>query len=465
PSFETIDFFHQPLLTTICRVYTPHLPAAIPSLRDLVEGRADPAISIPSTFPVETAKSEAINSHQLRFSDTAQHEHLHSNINPDIMAYTREPFPTSLSARILERYGPSAPFRHREVVREWVENIFVHNGHDKLLELSTTVERADKKDGEWVLTLRKENPGGDYWWQERFDALVVAAGHYSVPWLPNIPGLLEYDAHFPGRVVHSKHYRKGEKYKGKRVIVVGGSVSSHEIIHEILPYAQHPVYASLRGGPIPSFGWAPFLHPHISIKKQIVKMEAATGMILFSDGSTVDGVDHIIFGTGYSFSLPFLPLVQERIKTAYRRLPGVYQHTFDILDPTLTFVGMLGGGFTFKVYEWQAVAVARHLAGRAKTLPTIAEQRAWESKRVAERGGGKNYYSIAPDYEAFFEFLRELAGEPATGTSGRSLPKFNPEWKEIWADMAAPKIKWFQNERIRAEKEDLEIAGRFKSKL
>jgi hypothetical protein len=34
----------------------------------------------------------------------------------------------------------------------------------------------------------------------------------------------------------------------------------------------------------------------------------------------------------------------------------------------------LGGGFTFRVYEWQAVAVARHLAGRANPLPSIPEQ-------------------------------------------------------------------------------------------
>lgn len=197
------------------RVYTPHLPAKIPSLRDLIEGNADAAVHIPSQLPAETPKSEAVNSHQVRYSDTPQHENLHSNIIPSIMSYTQYPFQDTLSERILEQYGPGAPFRDRELVREWVEDIFVRNGRGKLLELNTTVERAEKKDGKWVLTLRKEGPSKNHWWQEKFDALVVASGHYNIPWIPKIPGILEYDARFRGRVLHSKHFRDATKFKGK----------------------------------------------------------------------------------------------------------------------------------------------------------------------------------------------------------------------------------------------------------
>ncbi|KAK3693298.1 hypothetical protein B0T22DRAFT_525709 [Podospora appendiculata] len=461
--FDTIRVFDRRAVAGGTWVYTPHLPPKVPSLRAVVQGTADLPIPIPSHFPAETLKSEAVNSHQVRFSDTAQHENLHSNIIPSVMSYTQEPFPTTLSPQTLAKYGPDAPYHHREVIREWVEGIFVRGGHDKLLSLSTTVERAEKKDGEWVLTLRKEHPGKDYWWQEKFDALVVATGHYNVPWLPEIPGLVEYDAAFPGRIVHSKHFRSGEKFRGKRVIVVGGSISSHEVLHELLPFASHPVYASIRNEPIAAFGWTPFLHPHIAIKKQITRLDATTGTVHFADGSVLPGggVDHIIFGTGYTFSLPYLPHVQARIQKAYRRLPGVYQHTFDILDPSLTYVGMLGGGFTFRVYEWQAVAVARHLAGRARALPSIAAQQAWEAKRVAEKKGGKDYYSIAPDYRAFFETLAGIAGEPAPGTTGRVLPRFEEEWLTAWAGMVRPKVEWFERERRRAEGEE----GRVRAKL
>lgn len=122
---------------------------------------------------------------------------------------------------------------------------------------------------------------------------------------------------------------------------MGASVSSHEVIHEILNVAATPIYSSIRGEPIPAFGWEPFLHPNISIKKGISSLDAETGRVYFSDGTYLEGLDHIIFGTGYTFSLPFLPKVQSRIHGAYRRLPGVYQHTWDIEDPTLAFIGMV----------------------------------------------------------------------------------------------------------------------------
>ena len=127
------------------------------------------------------------------------------------------------------------------------------------------------------------------------------------------------------------------------MVVVGASVSSSEIIHEILPYAAHPVVGALRGAPIPAFGLVPWTHPHVEIKKQITNFDAATGRISFADGSHLSDVDHVIFGTGYTFSLPFLPQVQEKIKRAYRRLPGVYQHTWNIEDPSLVFIGMVSG--------------------------------------------------------------------------------------------------------------------------
>lgn len=258
------------------------------------------------------------------------------------------------------------------------------------------------------------------------------------------------------------------------MIVVGGSVSSHEVIHEILPQAQHPVYASIRGEPIAAFGWTPFLHPHISVKKQISRLDPLTGKVFFEDGTGLNSVDHIIFGTGYSFSLPWLPHVQERINKAYRRLPGVYQHTWDIEDPKLAFVGMvslyidifqryctlgltpaqLGGGFTFRVYEWQAVAIARLLAGRGKALPPKEEQRKWEEDRVAKFKGGKDYYSIAPNYSEYLEFLRDTAGSPASGTTGRTLPPFDDKWLDVWQGMVKHKIQGFERDAQKAEEEE-----------
>ena len=55
----------------------------------------------------------------------------------------------------------------------------------------------------------------DYWWSEEYDAVVVASGHYAVPFIPVIPGLKEFAARYPGSVEHTKYYRGPEKYRGK----------------------------------------------------------------------------------------------------------------------------------------------------------------------------------------------------------------------------------------------------------
>ena len=95
-------------------------------------------------------------------------------------------------------------------------------------------------------------------------------------------------------------------------------------------------------------------------------------------------------------------------------------------------------------------------------MPPIVEQLEWERRRVAEKRGGKDYYSIAPDYAAFFELLRDIAGEPASGTTGRPLPPFDPEWLKVWTGMVATKIGGWQRKRKRAQ--DAE-AGLVKAKL
>lgn len=114
------------------------------------------------------------------------------------------------------------------------------------------------------------------------------------------------------------------------------------------------------------------------------------------------------------------------------------------------------------MYEWQAVAIARHLLGRAKALPPIKEQKEWERKRVAALGGGKSYYSIAPNYEEFFQFLRDIAGDPVPGTTGLTLPPFDKKWLELWAGMVAPKIQAWERTRKKAEEE---AAGHTRAKL
>lgn len=131
------------------------------------------------------------------------------------MAFSQEPIPDRKSERSVRRHGPDTPFRHHTVIQEYVEGLFDRNGYKDFVEFGVTVERVEKVDGTWKVTLRRAGAKRDYWWVEEFDAVVVASGHYTVPFVPYIEGLEEFDRAYPGSVEHSKGYRGPDKYRGK----------------------------------------------------------------------------------------------------------------------------------------------------------------------------------------------------------------------------------------------------------
>lgn len=131
------------------------------------------------------------------------------------MCFSKEPIPSATSERSTALYGPTTPFRHWQVLREYITGLVRRNGYEDFVSYSTAVEKAEKVGREWRLTLRKEGKEKDYWWTETFDALLVASGHYSVPWIPAIDGLEQFEKSRPGSVIHSKHFRGRDLYKNK----------------------------------------------------------------------------------------------------------------------------------------------------------------------------------------------------------------------------------------------------------
>ena len=58
---------------------------------------------------------------------------------------------------------------------------------------------------------------------------MVASGRFNRPHWPVIEGL----EGFQGEVVHSFHYRGREAFRGRRVVVMGNSVSGTEIASDL----------------------------------------------------------------------------------------------------------------------------------------------------------------------------------------------------------------------------------------
>ncbi|KAL2865878.1 uncharacterized protein BJX67DRAFT_157698 [Aspergillus lucknowensis] len=410
---------------------------------------ADKPIGIPDDLPRYTP---ALTAH--RYADSHIYPGLHTNVDASVMEYSQEQIPVVRSDWSVGLHGPDTPFRHHRVIRQYIEDLLNRNGYQDLVEYNTTVELAvkDPETDTWVLTLRRAGQAGklDYWWTETFDALVVASGHYNVPYVPPIPGLKEFAERYPGSVEHAKQYRGPKKYQGKRVITIGASVSAADTAVSLIDSAKPPIYAVVRGKYNIYFGDEAFKHPQIERRAPISHIESEDGArtVHFEDGTSIPDVDHLIFGTGFTWTLPFLPDIPIR----NNRVPDLYLHIFHQRDPSLVFLGAVGAGLTFKVFEWQAVAAARVLAGKAR-LPPLAEQRRWESDRIAAKGDAAGFLMIYPDFETYFEQLRDLAGDPAEGEPGRRLPPFNRAWPEDFSAGHQRRIRMWRrvNEAARGE--------------
>ncbi|KAI5241130.1 FAD/NAD(P)-binding domain-containing protein [Aureobasidium subglaciale] len=387
---------------------------------------ADQPVEVPEQFPAHTRRNK-----QPRWTDSSIYPYLETNVDVVTMEYTQEPIIGALSARTIELHGEKSPFRHWTVMRDYVTSLFKRNGYEDLVSYNTHVERVEKIGDEWKVTLRREDDEKDYWWVEWFDAVIVASGHFNVPYVPAVKGLEELERQHPGSVLHSKMYRGRDAYKGKRVVVVGGSVSAADISTDLVGVVDSKVYAVVNGHTInPYFGDGAFNNVGVVRKPTISHIDILDGQrtVHFIDGTSAENVDHLIFGTGYSWSLPFLP----DVKIRNNRVPGLYYNVVYQQDPTLLFVGAVGAGLTFKIFEWQAVLAARLLAGRAE-LPSIDEQQEWEAERVKKKGDGPGFNVIHPEFEEYFETVRALAGPGADG-KGRPLPPYKQEWFKAFMD-------------------------------
>lgn len=239
---------------------------------------------------------------------------------------------------------------------------------------------------------------------------------------------------FPGRVVHSKSYRRPEVWTGKKTLVIGNSASGHDVTQDLLRSASLPVYQSRRSksrwdGSEPPLGveWKP-----------IVKEYLPDGRILFDDGSVLDDIDVVIYCTGYKPSFPFWNAeANGRPLFDYRQNKLIYNywHTFFYDFPTLGIVGM-PRVLTFRSMEYQAIALARLFAGRESVqLPPLEEQRRWEKHRAEQSKLQRfKFHDIAWDSGETHKYLGqlyELAGLPTLLGDGRAPPVLSKD--TIWA--------------------------------
>ncbi|KAM0388108.1 hypothetical protein ACHAQC_009932 [Fusarium culmorum] len=381
--------------------------------------KVNPRLEIPNKLPQAVPHNT-----QERFQWSPIYESLITSVPEIAMGFSDKRF-------------PEGPFVPHDIPRMYLQNYYSLHNMEDLLVLNTTVEDLSKiatRDGRgcWKLTLRKHNMEQDVdeWWQEVFDAVIIASGQYSVPYVPDVEGLSEYIAKHPGRIVHSKYYRQPHPFKNKKILIVGNALSGRDIADEVLKVARLPVHVSRRHKsiweePKPKLGieWRPVIKEYV----------AETGQVVFDDGSFLDDIDYAIYCTGYKPSFSFWNS-EANCGPLYdydkAKLNGSFLHTFFRNHQTLGIIGF-GQTLAFRSYEYQAIALARLFSGRNAT-PILAagDQEDWERSWADHtKEEGINFHTINfknGDLLKWYNELSNIAGLPLCG-KGRVPPVFTDE--------------------------------------
>lgn len=151
-------------------------------------------------------------------------------------------------------------------------------------------------------------------------------------------------------------------------------------------------------------------------------LQARETQIFLKDGTVLEGIDRVIFCTGYRYTMPFLQFPQqapsppsgeganigeEAIITDAMQVHNLHKDVFYINDPTLAFIGIPHGIATFPFFDTQAMAVAAVFADKV-ALPKVAEMRSEYENRMAKLGPGRAFHGLGPRSER--KYVEEMEG-------------------------------------------------------
>lgn len=336
------------------------------------------------------------------------YETLHTNIPRALMPFTDSAFPNDLLI-----------FPSRQDVQEYLVNYSQDVRH--LIKFSTQVEdvRLREVDGndQWDVDAISLVTGEIT--SSAYDAIVVASGHYSVVYVPNIEGIEGFHKAYPGTIYHSKYYRVPEPFTNKKVVIVGNAASGMDIAAQISRVCQKPLLLSVQTPTSPdNLEWT-----GAEEVSQIEEFLVSERGIRFQGGRVEKGIDAVIFATGYLYSYPFLQSLNPPAVTNGRRVHSVYKDLFYIDHPTLVFPGLPMKVVPLPLSQSQAAIVSRTWANLLP-LPSVADMRKWEDEEAERRGSKYHVWPAGGDSE-YINSVHDWITK--SGTPGKEPPHWDAE--------------------------------------
>lgn len=357
------------------------------------------------------------------------YKHLDTNIPKTLMRYNNFDFDKNLPL-----------FPPREAVLSYVQE-YTKPIEDYIRYNSEVQSVYKQESGKWAIEYRdytEQFPKGSTY-KEEFDAIILATGHYSLPFIPNVPGIKEWSEKYPGHIQHSKYYNDPvETFEGKTVLIVGNSASGLDISMQAANHAKK-VYRSIIAA-----SEMPYAHdPRIQDIPAIEKFDADSKTIILREPKedagfdiantpkTLKDIDIVIYCTGYLYNFPFMKTYMDEsdpnsiLSPSGKRINRVYKQIFYIPDPSVSFINMTRLTVPFPLSEIQSAVIARVYSGRLK-LPSTEEMLASERAQEIAKNNLESEFHNLP-FPEDTEYYKELENWIKTGVETNPESGFFPE--------------------------------------
>nr|CAD7200030.1 unnamed protein product [Timema douglasi] len=241
-----------------------------------------------------------------------------------------------------------------------------------------------------------------------FDAIIVCNGHYSVPHIPDIPGVETFN----GTKLHSHSYREPDRFTGLNVVLLGASSSGVDISLELAQHARQVFLSHHLAEPISC--------ELPSNLKQVPEIcSASEDTLTFLDGSTCKA-DALIYCTGYEYSFPFLE-DSCNLTIQDKRICPLYKHMIHTEFPSLSFIGIPFVVVPFPMFDLQVQYFLKTL-DKTITLPSREDMNAETEndfqERLAKKMPPRYAHKLADSqWEYFEDLINGMALQPIPSLS------------------------------------------------
>lgn len=339
------------------------------------------------------------------------YKYLETNITGKLMQYANGKFPPDTFV-----------YPTRQEVFQYLQEYSKTIPDVSQVHLSSNVLSVTKKNQIWEVKV--ENLKNSENSIKQYDAVVLANGHFEVPYIPKVKGLNSWHKKLPKSVTHAKYFNDPIEFANKNVLVVGSSSSGIDIAVQLSVKSKN-VYVSNRTK---------------SRGSELNKLRATViGLITDYDfgnnrsittaeGETFSDIDAVIFCTGYRYDFPFLKSYMDAnsvLSVGGDLVHELHKQMFYIPDPSLVFLVLPKNIVPMPLAESQAAVLSRVYSGKMK----LPDRETMTTEYFQElKNKGKEFHNLKfPADAEYCQMLQQWIEESDLSDYGLSAPIWDKE--------------------------------------